>query len=73
MTARAAVQDLLQRLLHAAPIAWRQDRIFRFAMIGAGIAGLLLMLRLLGPHDPTPRPVATAQETKPTRCLAVVP
>jgi hypothetical protein len=59
MTARTVAQDVLQRLLYAAPIAWRQDRIFRFATIGAGVTGLLLVLRLLGPHDPTLRPVAT--------------
>jgi hypothetical protein len=59
MTARTVAQDLLQRLLYAAPVAWRQDRIFRFATIGAGITGLLLVLRLIGPHDFTPRPVAT--------------
>jgi hypothetical protein len=59
MTARTVAQDLLQRLLYAAPIAWRQDRIFRFAAIGAGVTGVLLMLRIVGPHDPTLRPVAT--------------
>ncbi len=59
MTARALAQDLLQRLLYAAPVAWRQDRIFRFATIGAGITGLLLVVRMIGPHDVTPLPVAT--------------
>jgi len=59
MTARAVVQDLLQRLLYAAPVAWRQDRIFRFATIGAGVTGLLTVLRLMGPHDRALRPVAT--------------
>ncbi len=51
MTARAVAQDILQRLLYAAPIAWRQDRFFRFATIGAGVTGLMLVLRLVGPHD----------------------
>ena len=59
MTARTVVQDLLQRLLYAAPVAWRQDRIFRFATIGAGVTGGLLVLRLVGPHDSVPRQVAT--------------
>jgi hypothetical protein len=59
MTARMLAQDLLQRLFYAAPLAWRQDRIFRFAAIGAGVTGLLLVLRLMGPHDPTLRPSAT--------------
>ncbi len=64
MTGRALAQDLLQRLLYAAPLAWRQDRIFRFATIGAGVTGLLFVLRLIGPHDVTPLPVAT--ESGPT-------
>jgi hypothetical protein len=59
MTARTVAKDVLQRLLYAAPIAWRQDRIFRFATIGAGVTGLLLVLRLMGPHEPALRPVAT--------------
>ncbi len=59
MTARTVAQHLLQRLLFAAPLAWRQDRIFRFATIGAGVTGLLLLLRLVGPHDGALQPVAT--------------
>lgn len=52
MTARAAAQNLLQRLADAIPTAWRQDRVFRGAVIGAGITGALLVLRLVGPHPP---------------------
>lgn len=59
MTARTVAQDLLQRLHYAAPVAWRQDRVFRFAAIGACVTGLLLVLRIVGPHDPTLRRVAT--------------
>ena len=59
MTVRTVARDLLQRLVDAAPEAWRQDRVFRIAVIGAGIVGVLLVFRALGPHDPALRPVAT--------------
>jgi len=56
MTALAAAQGALQRLVHrmvdAAPVAWRHDPLFRGASIGAGVALALFLLRVLGPHDP---------------------
>jgi hypothetical protein len=44
--------ELLLRLGRAAPVAWRQDRLFRITAIGAGVTGVLLLLRVVGPHDP---------------------
>ncbi len=56
MTVRAAVQDalhhLLQRLAEAAPVAWRQDPLFRGAAIGAGVTFALVLFRIAGPHNP---------------------
>jgi hypothetical protein len=58
MTVRSVVQDLFQRLVYAATVGWRQDRIFRFAAIGAGVTGGLLVLRLVETHDPARQPIA---------------
>jgi hypothetical protein len=56
MTVRAAVQGalhhLLLRLAEAAPVAWRQDKLFRGAAIGAGVTFALVLFRLAGPHNP---------------------
>jgi hypothetical protein len=56
MTVRAAVQDalhnLLQRMAEAAPVAWRQDKLFRGAAIGAGVTFALVLFRIAGPHNP---------------------
>lgn len=67
MTALAGAQNLLQRLAEAIPAAWRQDRVFRGAAVGAGITGVLLLLRLLGPHAPA------LQSPNPSLVPAVVP
>lgn len=61
MSARAAAQGILQRLVNAAPAAWRHDPIFRGAAIGAGVTLLVLLLRVTGPQGPAldataPRP-----------------
>jgi hypothetical protein len=56
MTVRAAVQEalhnLLLRLAEAAPVAWRQDPLFRGAAIGAGVTLALVLFRVVGPHNP---------------------
>jgi hypothetical protein len=56
MTVRAAVQDalhnLLVRMAEAAPVAWRQDKLFRGAAIGAVVTFALVLFRLAGPHNP---------------------
>lgn len=64
MTARAnaqgALQRLLQRLVEAASAAWWHDPLFRGAVIGAGITLALVLLHMVGPHDPAlDRPGAT--------------
>ena len=56
MTALADVQGTLvrlcQRLAEVAPVAWRHDPLFRGASVGAGVTLALLLLRLVGPHNP---------------------
>ncbi len=56
MSVRAAVQDalhhLLLRLTEAAPVAWRQDPLFRGAAIGAVVTSALVLFRIAGPHNP---------------------
>jgi hypothetical protein len=80
MTVRAAVQDalhnLLLRLAEAAPVAWRQDPLFRGAAIGAVVTFALVLFRIAGPHNPaldapgrTIRPVPGAS----TRTLSSAP
>jgi hypothetical protein len=56
MRALTAAHDLLRQLVEAAPIAWRQDGIFRLAATGAGITGLLLLLWAAGPHGSVSSP-----------------
>ena len=43
MTRLAAVQALLHRLAEAALLAWRQDRVFRGAVIGMGVTLAVLV------------------------------
>jgi hypothetical protein len=45
MTRLAAAQALLSRLAEAALLAWRQDRVFRGAVIGMGITLAVLLGR----------------------------
>ena len=56
MTAFADVQGTLvrlcQRLAEVAPVAWRHDPLFRGASVGASVTLALLLLRLVGPHNP---------------------
>ena len=55
MTALADAQGtlarLFQRMMDAAPVAWRHDPLFRGASVGAGVTLALLLLRVVGPHD----------------------
>jgi hypothetical protein len=50
--ARTDVQGAVRRLAEAVPVAWRHDPLFRGAAIGAGVTLALLLLRIVGPHDP---------------------
>ncbi len=45
MTALATARGLLRRLAEAMPIAWQEDRVFRYAAIGAGITLAVLVIR----------------------------
>ncbi len=80
MTVRAAVQDalhhLLLRLAEAAPVAWRQDPLFRGATIGAGVTLALVLFRIAGPHNPALDAPARTIRTMPaasTRTLSSAP
>lgn len=54
MTALATAQGLFQRFVAAAPVAWRQDRLFQGAVIGVGVTLAVLLVR----------PDASRQETQ---------
>ena len=45
MTMLVAVRGLFYRLADAAPVAWREDRLFRGAVIGAGITLAVFLMR----------------------------
>ena len=45
MTRLAAAQNVLGRLAEAASWAWRQDRVFRGAVIGAGVTLAVWLVR----------------------------
>jgi hypothetical protein len=53
MTTGAATRSWLRRMAAAAPAAWYYDRVFRWSAIGAGIALVMLVLRLA--ESPAPR------------------
>ena len=46
---RGLVFDRLAKLVRAAPGAFEADPVFRYAALGAGLALILLVLRLGGP------------------------
>jgi hypothetical protein len=48
----AVAASWLRRLLTAAPMAWRTDRIFRWASVGAALGLLMAILRLFEPDAP---------------------
>ncbi len=45
MTNLATARSILQRLAEAVPDTWRQDRVFRGAVIGAGVTLAVLLVR----------------------------
>ena len=45
MTALTTARSVLQRLAEAIPDTWRQDRVFRGAVIGAGVTLAVLLVR----------------------------
>ncbi len=45
MSTLATARGVLQRLADAVPIAWHEDRVFRYAAIGAGITLAVLVIR----------------------------
>ena len=51
MTKLIAARSLFQQLASAAPFAWRQDRVFRGAVIGMGVTLVVLVLRPGGSHQ----------------------
>ncbi len=45
MTTLAVARGLFHRLVDAVPVAWREDRLFRGALIGAGITLAVFLVR----------------------------
>lgn len=45
MSTLATAQGVLRRLVDAVPVAWHEDRVFRYAAIGAGITLAVLVIR----------------------------
>jgi len=45
MTTLATARGVLQQLAEAVPVTWRQDRVFRGAVIGAGVTLAVLLVR----------------------------
>ena len=56
MTNLAAARSILQRLAEAVPDTWRQDRMFRSAVIGAGVTLAVLLVRPAGSPQNRPLP-----------------
>ena len=51
MTNLTAARSVLQRLAEAVPDTWRQDRVFHGAVIGAGVALAVLLVRPGASHQ----------------------
>ena len=51
MSRLADAQALLTRLAQAVPLAWRQDRLFRGAVIGMGVTLAVFLLRPGASHQ----------------------
>ena len=56
MTNLAAARSVLQRLVEAIPDTWRQDQVFRGAVIGAGVTLAVLLVRPGATHQDRPLP-----------------
>ena len=54
MTRLAAAQGVLSRLVETALFAWREDRLFRGAVIGMGVTLAVLLLRSGVSHQDRP-------------------
>lgn len=66
------LQRFFERVVEAAPVAWRHDPLFRGAAVGAGVTLAVLLLHLAGPHAPElDRP--TLQYDPQTRTTSVGP
>ena len=52
LVVQGAALRLFRRLVEAAPVAWRHDQLFRGATIGAAVTLVLVVLRIVGPHNP---------------------
>ena len=68
MTRLAVAQGVLGRLMDAASWAWRQDRVFRGAVIGAGVT---LAVWLIRPSSSTQDRALPPLSTLPAAGLAV--
>ena len=56
MSSPAAARNALQRLAEAIPDTWRQDRVFRGAVIGAGVTLAVLLARTGATRQDRPLP-----------------
>lgn len=65
-----AAQGLLRRMAVVAPEAWRRDKVFRWASIGAGVTLALLFLRLA---DPPRSPGETRSGALPMAAVISMP
>ncbi len=73
MTNLAAVRNILQHLAEAVPDTWRQDRVFRGAVIGAGVTLAILLVRPGASHqDRQLPPLSTLPAGIPAIPLPVV-
>ncbi|MBN8905433.1 MAG: hypothetical protein BGO51_10175 [Rhodospirillales bacterium 69-11] len=68
MTRLAAAQGVLNRLAEAASWAWRQDRVFRGAVVGAGVT---LAVWLVRPAPSPPDRALPPLGTLPAAGLAI--
>ena len=76
MTTLATTRTRLHRMLAAMPPVWRNDPVFRWAAIGAGIALVMLAIRVLpssAVHPPAPAHTGPAAEagSVPSRSTAM--
>ena len=65
MNRLADAQALLTHLAQAAPLAWRQDRLFRGAVIGMGVTLAVFLLRPGASHQDRTLPPLDVSPTTP--------
>jgi len=51
VTTLATAKSILQNLIEAVPVTWRQDRVFRGAVVGAGVTLAVLLVRPEASHQ----------------------